>query len=353
MPQEIRQEFDKTMQGTCCRMGRNSMPFRTAAARTPALALATMLATLSAMPRADAAPWPDRPIHLIVPFPAGSAADTVARLIGSKLSERLGQPVVVDDRDGASGEIGTTKLASSGADGYTIGIATTTTLVTAPVINKAIGYNALNDFAPIAMIGYSPFVLVVYPSVPAKSIQDYIALAKAKPGSLSYSSDGEASLARLGAELFATMAGIKLTQIPYKSSTQAVVDLLAGRIDSQFGILTTTQRYIQSGQLRALGVTTARRIEAFPDLPTIAESGLPGYEASLWLAMIAPAKTPPDIVERLSSEINQILSEDDIKGALSGRSIFVDPHTPAELHATIQSDLKKWSDLATKADFVQ
>lgn len=325
------------------------MAFRTALA----LASAITLAALSFMTRADAAPWPDRPIHVIVPFPAGSAADTVARLIGSKLSEKLGQPVVVDDLAGASGEIGTNKLANSEADGYTIGIATTTTLVTAPVINKAIGYSALNDFAPIAMVGYSPFVLVVYPSVPAKSIQDYIALAKAKPGSLSYSSDGEASLARLGAELFATMAGIKLTQVPYKSSTQAVIDLLAGRIDSQFGILTTTQRYIQSGQLRGLGVTTAQRIEEFPDLPTIAESGLPGYEASLWMAMIAPAKTPQAIVDRLSTAINQILAQDDVKRALSNQAIFVDPHTPAELHATIQSDLKKWSDLANKADFVQ
>jgi tripartite-type tricarboxylate transporter receptor subunit TctC len=302
---------------------------------------------------AKADPWPNRPIHIIVPFPAGSAADTVARLIGTKLSDKLGQPIVVDNRDGASGEIGTTKLASSEADGYTIGIATTTTLVTAPVLNKSIGYNAENDFVPIAMISYSPFVLVVYPSVPAKTIQDYVALAKAKPGSLSYSSDGDASLARLGAELFATMAGISLNQIPYKSSTQAVIDLLAGRIDSQFGLLTTTKRYIQDGQLRALGVTTTARIDDLPDIPTIAESGLPGYEASLWFAMIAPAKTPQSVVERLNTEINQALSQNDIKQALSNQAIFVDPRTPAQLKATIQQDFQKWTDLAAKAGLVR
>lgn len=300
-----------------------------------------------------AAAWPERPIHLIVPFPAGSAADTVGRLIGAKLSERLGQPVVVDNRDGASGAIGTAKLANSEPDGTTIGIATTTTLVTAPVLNTSIGYSPLTDFAPIAMIGYSPFVLAVHPSVPAKSVADYIALAKAKPGSLSYSSEGEASLARLGAELFATMADIKLNQIPYKSSTQAVIDLLAGRIDSQFGILTTTKRYIESGQLRALGVTTPKRIAELPELPTIAESGLPGYEVTLWVAMIAPANTPQPIIDRLSGEIAQVLARDDIKKALHDQAIFVDPRSPAELRDTVQKDLKKWGDLAGKANLIR
>jgi tripartite-type tricarboxylate transporter receptor subunit TctC len=315
------------------------------------LAIAAVLLSLASNAKADQ--WPDRPVHIIVPFPAGSAADTIARLIGSKLSEKLGQPFVVDNRDGASGSIGTARLANSDPDGYTIGIATTTTLVTVPVLNKNVGYNALDDFTPIAMIGYSPFMLVVYPSVPARTIGEYIALAKAKPGTLSYSSEGEASLARLGAELFASMAGVKLNQIPYKSSTQAVIDLLAGRIDSQFGILTTTKRYIQNGQLRALGVTTPQRIADLPDVPTIAESGLPGYEVTLWVAMIAPAKTPQSIVDTLSADINQALAQDDVKQALANQAIFVDPHTPAELHATIEKDIKKWTDLAGKADLVQ
>lgn len=297
---------------------------------------------------AHAASWPERPIHVIVPFPAGSAADTVARLIGSKLSAKLGQPVIVDNRDGASGAIGTAKLANAEPDGYTIGIATTTTVVTVPLLNQSIGY-APNDFTPIAMIGYSPFILVVHPSVPAKTLQDYIALAKTKPGALSYSSEGEASLARLGAELFARQAGIKLNQIPYKSSTQAVVDLLAGRIDSQFGILTTTKRYIQNGQLRALGVTTRQRVPGLADIPTIAESGLPGFEVTLWIAFIAPPKLPRDIVDTLSGDINQALAENDIKQALSNQAIFPDPQTPAALHDKIESDTAKWRPLAEKA----
>src|ERR1700722_2447679 len=317
------------------------------------LVLAIAGGSFAPVTNAKADQWPSRPVHLIVPFPAGSAADTVSRLIGSKLSERLGKPVVVDNHDGASGSIGTAKLANSDADGYTIGIATTTTLVTVPVLNKSVGYNALDDFTPIAMVGYSPFMLVVHPSVSAKTIAEYIALAKAKPGTLSYSSEGEASLARLGAELFAKAAKIKLNQIPYKSSTQAVVDLLAGRIDSQFGILTTTKRYINNGQLRALGVTTLQRIADLPDVPTIAESGLPGFEVTLWMAIIAPAKLSPNIVDTLSRDINQILARDEIKRDLANQAIFVDPHSPPELHASIERDIKKWTDLAGKAELAQ
>jgi len=320
-----------------------------------AVIFASVVSVVSAFPAIDAkaGPWPDRPIHVIVPFPAGSAADTVARLISSKLSDRLGQPFIVENRDGASGAIGTAKLADSDADGYTIGMATTTTLVTVPVLNKGVAYKTPDDFTPIAMVGYSPFMLVVYPSVPAQNVQDYIALAKAKPGKLSYSSEGEASLARLGAELFATTAGIKLNEIPYKSSTQAVIDLLAGRIDSQFGILTTTKRYIQNGQLRALGVTTSRRVADLLDVPTIAESGVPGFEVTLWMAVIAPAKMPQNIVDTLSANINQALAQDDVKQALANQAIFVDLKTPADLHATIEKDLKKWTDLAGKADLIQ
>jgi tripartite-type tricarboxylate transporter receptor subunit TctC len=316
------------------------------------LAASIAAALLAPSSRAVAAAWPSHPIHFIVPFPAGSAADTVARLIGSKLSEKLGQPVVVENRDGASGAIGTAKLADSDPDGYTIGIATTTTLATVPLLNKSVGYSP-SDITPIAMIGYSPFVLVVNPSVPAKTIQEYVALAKAKPGKVSYSSEGEASLARLGAELFATMAGIQLNQIPYKSSTQGVIDLLAGRIDSQFGILTTTKRYLQNGQLRALGVTTPQRLPELPDVPTISESGVPGYEVALWIAVIGPPKLPQDIVDTLSGDINQALAQDDVRQALSNQAIYADPQTPPQFRAAIDKDLKKWGGLADKAKLVQ
>jgi len=302
---------------------------------------------------ADNQHWPNRPIHIIVPLPAGSAADTVARLIGSNLSARLGQPVIVNNQAGASGELGTTQIARSDPDGNTLGIATTTTLVTAPILNADISYNALNDFVPIAMVGYSPYVLVVNPAVAAKSVKDYIALAKSKAGSLSYSSVGEASLAHLAAELFAKMAGVQLNEIPYKSSTQAVIDLLAGRIDSQFGILTTTHQYIKDGKLTALCVTTLSRVPEFPDIPTISESGLPGYEASLWIAIIAPAKTPPEIVARLNAEINNTLSQQETRTHLFDQAIIADPSSTSELHDRIEGDLQKWKDLATKGGLLR
>ncbi len=182
-----------------------------------AFALAIAGGSFAPATNAKADQWPERPVHIIVPFPAGSAADTVARLIGSKLSDKLGQPFIVDNRDGASGAIGTAKLANSEPDGYTIGMATTTTVVTVPVLNKGVGYNALEDFAPIAMIGYSPFMLVVYPAVPAKSVAEYIALAKAKPGSLSYSSEGEASLARLAPNCLRQRLGSSSTRFPIRA----------------------------------------------------------------------------------------------------------------------------------------
>ena len=308
-----------------------------------------VVANLSNLAAAQAGEWPERQINIVVPLPAGSAADVVARMIGAKLGERFGQTVVVQNRDGASGALGTNQVAQAKPDGYTLGIATTTTLVTAPILNPGIGYNARLDFAAVAMIGFSPYVLVVNPAVPAKSVGEFIALAKARPGALTYSSVGDASLARLGAELLSAMAGVRLTQVPYKSSTQAVIDLLAGRIDAQFGILTTTHQYIREGKLTALGVTTAKRVAEFPDLPTIDESGLPGFEASLWLAIVAPAKTPPDIVARLNKEINEALADAETSKILFNQAIVVDPVSPAALRNKIDADLAKWKELATKA----
>jgi tripartite-type tricarboxylate transporter receptor subunit TctC len=293
--------------------------------------------------------WPTRPIHVIVPLPAGSAADTVARIVGTNLAEKIGQPVIVDNREGASGAIATTQIARAEPDGYTIGIATTTTIITAPILNKNISYNPVTDFMPISMIGYSPYVLVVHPSVPAHNLAEFIALASSKPAKLTYSSVGEGSLAHLAGELLSTMAGIKLTQVPYKTSTQAVIDLLAGRIDSQFGILTTTYQYIKDNKLRALGITTQKRLPEYPDIPTLSESGIPNYDVSLWLSLIAPAKVPAPIIARLNSEINAILLQDDIKKKLFDQAIVVDTQTPDQLKQKIQSDYQTWSDLAVKA----
>ena len=293
--------------------------------------------------------WPTRQIQIIVPLPAGSAADTVARLVGSKLSERLRQTVIVINRDGASGTIGTQQVAKAEPDGYTLGLATSTTLVTAPILDRRIPYDAERDFAPVAMIGYSPYVLVTNPSVPAKTVTEFIALAKAKPAMVTYSSVGEASLARLAAELLANMSGISLVQVPYKSSTQAVVDVLGGRIDAQFGILSTTHQYIKEGKLNALGVTTLKRVPDFPEMPTLDEMGLPGYEATLWLGLIAPSKTPIPVTTRLNTEVNAILVEPSVRTALAAQAIVDDPQSRQGFSETIRKDLAKWRDLAVAA----
>jgi tripartite-type tricarboxylate transporter receptor subunit TctC len=288
-------------------------------------------------------------MQIIVPLPPGAAADTVARLIGGKLQERFKQTVVVLNRDGASGATGTREIAKAAPDGYTLGIATSTTLVTGPILNPKIGYDGQKDFTPVSMVGVSPYVLVTHPGVPVKTVGEFIALAKQKPDTLTYSSVGEASLARLAAELLANMSGIKLIQVPYKSSTQAVVDVLGGRIDSQFGILTTTHQYIRDGKLNALGVTTAKRVPEFPDLPTLSESGLPGYEASLWIGVIAPANVPAPIVSKLNAAMNEILVEPEIRIILFNQAIVVETKSPEGFASYVQEDFEKWRELAKKA----
>lgn len=307
------------------------------------------LAMASLATAAEEAPWPNRQIQIIVPLPPGSAADSVARLVGAKLQERLKQNVLVLNRDGASGATGTREIAKATPDGYTLGIATSTTLVTGPILNPKIGYDAQKDFTAVSMVGVSPYVLVTHPGVPVKTVGEFIALAKQKPDTLTYSSVGEASLARLAAELLANMSGIKLIQVPYKSSTQAVVDVLGGRIDSQFGILTTTHQYIREGKLNALGVTTLKRVPEFPDLPTLSESGLPGYEASLWLGLIAPANVPAQIVNTLNAAVNEILVEPEIRATLFNQAIVVETRSSEDFTSYVRADFEKWRELAKKA----
>jgi tripartite-type tricarboxylate transporter receptor subunit TctC len=313
------------------------------------IALAIMVTLAGAGLAQAQSDWPNRPIRMIVPLPAGSAADVVARLIGTKLTERLGQVIVVENRSGASGAIGTEALAKAAPDGYTIGMATSTTHVTGAILNPKLPYDPVKDFIPLAMVGVSPYVVVVHPSVKANTIAELVALAKAKPGSISYSSVGDASLAHLAGQLFSTMAGIQLNHVPYRTSTQAVIDLNEGRIEMQFGILTTTHQFIRDGKLRALAVTTRQRVAEFPDVPTLSEAGVPGYEASLWFAAMAPAGTPAPIVERLNTEINNALDSDDVKKALASQHIQIDKSPQDEVRERIRADVEKWRKAATEA----
>jgi tripartite-type tricarboxylate transporter receptor subunit TctC len=307
---------------------------------------AVLGATAAAEP---AAKWPERPLRFIVPLPAGSAADAVSRLISQKLAERLGQPVVVENRAGASGILGTEALAKAPPDGYTLGLATSTTHVTAPLFNAKLPYDPVKDFTPVALVGISPYVLVANPNLPVKTVADVVALAKSKPRTLSYSSVGQASQAFLAMELFSSRTGAELNHIPYKSSTHAVVDLLEGRIDMQFGILGTTLELIRAGKLRALALATDKRSEDLPDVPTMTEAGVVGFQASLLFAVMMPSGTPSEIATRLSREIAQIMAEPETKRALASQAIVASSSTPDELRKRMDNELVLWRDLASKA----
>jgi tripartite-type tricarboxylate transporter receptor subunit TctC len=317
-------------------------------------ALALILAIVSigaASAQSETAPanWPDRPLRMIVPLPAGSAVDTVARLIAQRLSARLGQPVIVENRGGASGAIGADAVAKAAPDGYTLGMATSTTHMTAPVLNAKLPYDPVKDFAPVTIVGISPYVLVVNPKVPANNIAELIALAKAKPRTLSYSSVGTASQGHLAAELFAALAGVELNHIPYKTSTHAVIDLNEGRIDMQFGILGSSLALIREGKLRALAVTTPRRLEEVPDVQTMVEAGLPGYDVSLVFAVVMPAGTPRPIVERLNREIGEFVATPELKRVLAAQAIQAVSSTPDELRERIVKEIDLWRGIAQKA----
>jgi tripartite-type tricarboxylate transporter receptor subunit TctC len=293
--------------------------------------------------------WPDKPIRVIVPLPAGAAVDVVGRLIMNRLGERLGQIIVVENRAGASGALGAEAVAKAAPDGYTLGMATSSTHVTTAILNAKLPYDPVKDFAPVALIGLVPYTLAVAPKLPANNLKELLALAKAKPKTLSYSTIGVASQGHLAAELMSTMAGIQLNHVPYRTSFQAILDLAEGRIDITFGILSTLGPLIKDGRIRALAVTTEKRTADIPDVPTMAEAGLPGFEASLWFAVVAPAALPPALLTRLNREINAILSEPEITRALSAHAITVELSTPDVLRETIRVDIEKWRAIAVRA----
>ncbi len=318
------------------------------------MGLVLIAATIAAYPAAaqntsSATNWPERPIHFIVPFPAGSSSDIVARVVAQKLSGRLGQQLVVDNRPGASGSLGTEAVAHANPDGYTLGLANTSTHTVSPNIMTKQAYDPVKDFAPISMIGGSPFVLALHPDLPVHTVQELIALAKAKPRTLTFASAGPATLANLAGVLFAKMADIEITPVSYRGSGQEVVDVIAGRVDMQFGTIPPTLPLIRQGKVRAIAVTGAQRNPTLADVPTIAESGLPGYECVLWQAIYAPAGTPTSIVNRLNSDMNVILHDSGVVETLGKMGVEAEPSTPQALADRIRADLKKWHDVVVSA----
>jgi tripartite-type tricarboxylate transporter receptor subunit TctC len=312
----------------------------------PAL-LAALLTVGPASAQTDS--WPSRPIRLIAPFPPASTVDVVSRIIGQKLSQQLGQQIVIDNRVGASGNIGADAIAKAAPDGYTIGVVTNSTHAVAVTLTPNLPYDPLKDFTPITMIANTSYVLVVYPGLAAKTIPELVALAKSKPGVLNYGSAGPASLAHLAGALFATLSGIQMTHVPYKSSAQSVVDIISGRLDMQFATIAPTLANIRANQLRPLATTGLVRAETLPDVPTMDEAGVKGYEATLWFALMAPPGLPPAIAARLNKETIEALKSPEVKAALAQQGFVADPAGPDALMAKIRSDIAKWRDVIGKA----
>jgi tripartite-type tricarboxylate transporter receptor subunit TctC len=302
-----------------------------------------------AQPAAAEPGWPTRPIRLIVPFPPASTADVVARVLGQKLGLRLGQQFFVENRVGASGNLGAELIAKAAPDGYTVGIVTSSTQAVAVTLSASLPYDPIRDFTPIVMIASSPYVLVVYPGLPAKSVAELIALARRQPGVLNYGSAGPASLAHLASALFATMTDVQMTHVPYKSTAQSVIDMMGGRLDLQFATIPPSIQTIRAGQLRALAVTGKQRVEALPDVPTMIEAGVPGYDATLWFALVAPAKFPESLAGRLNHEIAEILDAADMKDLLVQQGLVAEAGPPASLTQQIRSDIAKWREVIAKA----
>ena len=290
--------------------------------------------------------WPARPVHFIVPFPAGSATDIVARIVAGKLASELGQPFVIDNRAGASGEVGTLMVAHAAPDGYTIGLGYQQhRMAFRRVRNPNLSYSPLTDFAPVSMIGASPYVLSVYPGLPANNVADLIALAKAKPRALNYASAGPESLAHMAGALFAHLAGVELTEVPYRSSNQAVIDLTEGRIEIQFGTLAPTIGQIRANKVRALAVTGATRVDSLPDVPTLQEAGLNGYDVALWMAVVMPSASPSAIVVQLNHAMRDALAAKDVVAALKAQGMEASYTTPDVLRERIRTEIAKWNAL--------
>jgi tripartite-type tricarboxylate transporter receptor subunit TctC len=298
-----------------------------------------LLFTLNAF----AQPFPSKPARMIVPYPPGGSADILARAIGAKVGEGLGQPVVIDNRPGAGTIIGTEATAKSAPDGYTFMLGTVSSHAINPALNPKLPFDPVKDFTPLSLVASIPFAMIVHPSVAAKSVQEFVALAKARPGQINYSSAGNGTSNHLAGELLKSMAGIDLVHVPYKGSAPALNDLIAGQVSMMFDLVLTAAPHIKSGAARGLAVTGTQRSPVLPELPTVAESGLPGYEVSAWFGIFAPAGLPQPVTQRLNAEFVKVMRDADLKQRLA--SLGADPLTssPEQFSAYLRSEIDKWA----------
>ena len=297
---------------------------------------------------ANAQPYPVKPIRMIIPAGPGGGVDTVGRAIGQRLAEALGQPVVFDNRPGAGTMIGSELTARSPPDGYTLLMVTNSHAINASLYRN-LKYDPVNDFAEVTLAAISPYLLLVHPSVPVKNVKDLVALAKRRPGELFYGSAGNGSATHLAGALFTSMAGVNMVHVPYKGGGPAVADLLGGHVQVMFNNVLSMIGLVKADRLRALAATSARRLAVAPELPTVGESGLPGYESGAWYGVLAPARTPPDIVARLNREIVAILKSREVRQRLENDGAEPVGNTPAEFAAIMRSDIAKWAKVVAAA----
>ncbi|HEX6704490.1 MAG TPA: tripartite tricarboxylate transporter substrate binding protein [Albitalea sp.] len=302
------------------------------------LTLATAATTAAAQDT-----WPSKPIRIVVPFAAGGTSDIIARTLGDKLQTALKQTVIVDNKAGAGGVIGADSVAKAPGDGHTILLGTIATHAINPALQPKMPYNAAKDFAPVILLGSISNVLLVGSEQPAKNVKDLIAAMKAKPGSFAFASAGQGTSQHLSGETFKLLAGVDITHVPYKGSAPAIQDVIGGQVPMSFETITVAMPHIQGGKVRALAVTSAKRSRALPDVPTLAEAGVPGFDVASWQAIYVPAGTPPAVVQRLNAEIEKIIAMPDVKAKMEGLGLEHQPNTPEQFAAFGRSELAKWA----------
>lgn len=312
------------------------------------MAAASLLA-LTSSPFAVAQEYPNKPINIIVPFPPGGSNDVLARLLGQKMSEAFGQPVVIQNKPGAAGNIGTEIIAKADPDGYTIGVAPNQTVSVNPVLYPKLPFDVVKDLQGITMVGRVPMLLVVSPKVTATTTAELIAYLKANPGKLSYASAGAGSPQHMAAEVFKSMTGTRIVHIPYKGSAPALIDVLSGVVDIMFCPMNSALPHVRSGKLRALGNTGPKRLVLTPDLPTIAET-VPNFESDIWIGMVTRSGTPPAVVARLNAEFQRALALPDVKETLAKQGIYAETSSAAEFNTLIATDQKRWAAVIKEAN---
>lgn len=311
-----------------------------AAVALAAIALACAAGTAAAQPQST---WPDRPIRVIVPVPPGGTPDVVARLVVAPMAARLGQPMIIDNRGGAGGLIGAEVAAKALPDGYTLFLSSPGPLAILPHLQKKAAYDPINDFTPIGLISSGPFLLIAHPSLPAKGIGELLALARAQPGKLDYASAGNGAANHLAMELFKSMAGVNLSHVPYKGAPQAVADVLAGQVPMMFNSIAPVAPFIKSGRVRVLGISSTARSPQFPDVPTIAESGVPGYASTTWFGLLAPAKTPRGVVIRLNEVLAAVVQSAEMRSQLEAQGHDPAGGTPEAFGRYLREEFAKYA----------